>query len=246
MASRARQASVHVDRDGVRTVATARMSVVAWALLAIGLPILLTVVAVAVIRFAPVRAARPPQTVPVAETAHAQAPSLDAATRPRVADPAAPAGVAAAPPRDPAPSAPAPRSERVTPRRLASAGPRPAPEKDTFDIDARDAIPALIAAGEQGGITVFPLPGTDPPKAGVIVPEGFPLPEGFVRHYQSTDDGERLPAILMVHPDYQLVDEHGTPVVAPGGVVPPELAPAGMEVHMLEPPEKPRASAPAP
>ena len=49
------------------------------------------------------------------------------------------------------------------------------------------------------------------------MPDDFELPEGYVRHYQTTDDGEQLPAILMFHPDYQFVDENGVAMRAAGG-----------------------------
>ena len=32
-------------------------------------------------------------------------------------------------------------------------------------------------------------------------PEGYPLPDGYVRHYQATDDGQRIEPILMFAPD---------------------------------------------
>jgi hypothetical protein len=118
--------------------------------------------------------------------------------------------------------------------------------QDEQEIDAREAIIALRNEGVTEGIAAFGLPGSDPPKAGIIVPEGYELPEGFVRHYQSTDDGEQLPAILMVHPDFELVDANGAPVVAPNGVVPPALAPPGLKVEMLEVPERPGAPAAEP
>jgi hypothetical protein len=93
-------------------------------------------------------------------------------------------------------------------------------------------------AEQPSGIALFPPPGTDPPKSGLIVPEGFALPPGYVRHYQATDDGQRLPAILMFHPDYEWVDENGEPVEVPeDGVVPLEMAPAGLPLEMLEVPE---------
>jgi len=73
-------------------------------------------------------------------------------------------------------------------------------------------------------------------KRGIVVPEDFALPEGYVRHYQMMDDGQRLPPILMFHPDYQLVDERGAPVPLPEDrVVPPDLAPPGLPIRMLEP-----------
>jgi hypothetical protein len=134
---------------------------------------------------------------------------------------------------DAAPSA-RPRAKRVTP----PASPRaPAAQVET---------PAESPAPEPeplpptpSGIGLFPPPGTDPVKIGIRVPEGFELPEGYVRHYQVTDDGQPLPPILMFHPDYDWVDESGQHVEVEGGVVPPELAPPGMPIEMLELPEAP-------
>jgi hypothetical protein len=79
------------------------------------------------------------------------------------------------------------------------------------------------------GIAVFPPRGTDPPKAGIIVPDDYQLPPGYVRHYQTTDDGEQLPPILMFHPDFHPVDDQGQPIPLPADrVVPPEMAPPGL------------------
>jgi hypothetical protein len=106
-------------------------------------------------------------------------------------------------------------------------------------LDAAPVIDALNRAGVHDGIAAFPPPGTDPPKAGVIVPDGIELPEGYVRHYQSTDDGQPLPPILMFHPDYTFVDESGNEVaVPPDRVVPPELVPPGIPVQMLAVPAR--------
>ncbi len=89
------------------------------------------------------------------------------------------------------------------------------------------------------GIMLFPAPGTDPIKKGIIVPEDFELPPGYVRHYQATDDGERLPAILMFHPDHPPLDANGQPMQVPeDGIVPPELAPPGMPIQILKDPNE--------
>jgi hypothetical protein len=146
-------------------------------------------------------------------------------------------------------AAPPTSREHVVPHRIQR--PKVAAEggdDEEPNIDARDAIPALIAAGEKGGITVFPLPGTKPIKRGLVVPDDFPLPEGYVRHYQTTDDGQQLPAILMFHPDYEFVDDKGEPIKVPADrVVPAELAPPGLTrpgetPKMLDVPEKSHAS----
>jgi hypothetical protein len=125
------------------------------------------------------------------------------------------------------PAAPPPAAGRAaTPQAPADGGP-PTHEEPAFSI------------GPPGsGIALFPKPGTDPLKIGIVVPEDFPLPEGFVRHHQTTDDGRDLPAILMFHPDYEWVGPDNEPIRIPADrVVPPELAPPGLPIRMLEVPE---------
>jgi len=108
---------------------------------------------------------------------------------------------------------------------------------------ARDMIGGLKAGGETAGILVFPPPGTDPIKVGIVVPPSFELPEGYVRHYQTTDDGRRLEPILMFSPDFDFVDAEGKQVKLPESrVVPPEMAPPGLPVRMLEIPKSPYAT----
>ncbi len=103
----------------------------------------------------------------------------------------------------------------------------------TPEDEAADA-----SANQPSGIAVFPPPGTKPIKRGIIVPENFELPPGYVRHYQTTDDGRMLPPILMFHPDYQPLDERGEPIPLPEDrVVPPEMAPPGMPVQTLDDPD---------
>jgi hypothetical protein len=124
-------------------------------------------------------------------------------------------------------------------RRLGIA-PTPGPDGKP-QLDAAPVIDALHAAGVHEGIAAFPPPGTDPPKPGIIVPDDWTPPEGYVRHYQSTDDGEPLPPILMFHPDYDFTDADGRPVaIPPDRVVPPEMAPPGLPVEMLHVPARKR------
>jgi hypothetical protein len=144
------------------------------------------------------------------------------------------------------------------PRRIAAARApaEAAPEPEPARPPGGDPKPAdrgpptheepPFSLGPRGsGIAVFPKPGTDPVKVGIVVPEDFELPEGFVRHHQVTDDGVDLPAILMFHPDYEWLDEHGRPLQIPAdGVVPPELAPPDLEIRMLEVPGAPAEAAP--
>ncbi len=218
------------DDDGVRVESIARGRRVFWLVaLAVALPVMATLVAVAVIRFGPAEDARPATPVVARADVDPRAASAAAVARER------PGAVAS------------PAAGRVVPRRLAEPGPVPPgtspvpePQKPRREIDAADAIRALREEGVHEGIAAFGIPGTDPPKAGIIVPEDYVLPEGYVRHYQSTDDGEQLPAILMFHPDYEFVDEHGKVLPVPENrVVPPELAPPGLAVdNVLDPPER--------
>jgi len=229
--------------DGVRRYVTAPRRRIAWLVsLAVGLPIVSTLLAVLVIRLGaaerqpgpadparvalapPSAAPAPPQTsVAASPAAAAHTPNAIAARRRAIHE----AGTA--------------EEKAAHPQvgRAAGPGTAPAPLDDTRpEIDAADAITALRAEGETEGIAAFGLPGTDPPKPGVIVPDGFELPEGFVRHYQTTDDGQQLPPILMVHPDYDLVDAAGKPIAMPDGIVPPELVPPGMPVEILKVPDR--------
>jgi hypothetical protein len=124
---------------------------------------------------------------------------------------------------------------RVPPVRRAAAAPEPesAPKAGSVLPELDFTLPE--PGREPSGIALYPPPGTDPPKRGLVVPEGFELPEGYVRHYQATDDGQELPPILMFHPDYEWLDENGEPIEIPADrVVPPELAPAGLPLRQLE------------
>ncbi|HEX2485775.1 MAG TPA: hypothetical protein VHQ66_10760, partial [Myxococcota bacterium] len=97
--------------------------------------------------------------------------------------------------------------------------------------------PPFTIGPPGSGIDAFPKPGTDPLKLGLVVPDDFELPEGYVRHFQVTDDGRTLEPILMFHPDYEFFDEEGRPIELPADlVVPPELAPPGLPLRPLEPP----------
>ena len=98
-----------------------------------------------------------------------------------------------------------------------------------------EVIDRLHAAGVHTGLGAFQPPGTSPPLVGLAVPEDFPLPEGSVRHYQATDDGQRIEPILMFSPDFQFFDAAGNPVPIPADrVVPPELAPPGLPIRRIE------------
>lgn len=106
------------------------------------------------------------------------------------------------------------------------------------NVTAKEYIQALHDAGVYEGIGAFNPPGTSPPLDGLEVPEDYELPEGYVRHYQTTDDGQPIKPILMYSPDYEFFDENGNRVDIPEDrVVPPDKAPPGMPIHPIEIPK---------
>lgn len=126
---------------------------------------------------------------------------------------------------------PPPQPTSATP----SAAPQPPPDSEPSESPAM--APSDVPSGGKSGLALF-QPGIKPIRKGIVVPENFPLPPGYVRHYQSMDDGRELPAILMFHPDYKPVDANGQPVALPESrIVPPELAPPGLPIQMLQVPE---------
>ena len=205
-----RKTRSRIDADGVKLVEVAGVRKGVWLL---GLALLLAGGA----GLLALRLALRPD-VPEAGLARAEAPVA------AVGAPAAPSAVAA------------PRARPV--RR--GAAPPPPPPPPPAEAEAPTAVPPLpefpVEPGEgPSGIALYPPPGTDPLKRGIRVPEDFELPEGYVRHHQATDDGEGLPAILMFHPDYEWLDENGDAIALPEDrIVPPELAPPGMPIEMLE------------
>lgn len=111
----------------------------------------------------------------------------------------------------------------------------PADDPSQLEGLARALIEKLAATGQGGGLAAFPPPGTNPVKTGIVVPETYELPEGYVRYYQVTDDGRRLEPILMYSPDYEILGSDGEPIEVPeDGIVPPDMAPPGLPVRMLE------------
>ena len=97
-----------------------------------------------------------------------------------------------------------------------------------------EVIARLRAEGIHDGLAAFNPPGTSPPLVGLAVPEDFPLPEGYVRHHQTTDDGQDIEAILMYSPDYDFYDADGRPIpIPPDRVVPATMAPPGMPLRQV-------------
>ncbi len=175
--------------------------------------------------------------------------------------PAAPGGIAESASGGTAPDTPAPAAASAAsatvlvraPAPAASASSAPAPRiarlrdpngDQTPDISdyinagekptMNEVIARLHAAGVHTGLGAFNPPGTRPPLIGLAVPEDFPLPPGYVRHYQATDDGQRIEPILMFAPDYQARTPDGQPLaMPPDRVVPPELAPPGLPIRRI-------------
>ncbi|MDC0746450.1 hypothetical protein [Polyangium mundeleinium] len=113
----------------------------------------------------------------------------------------------------------------------------PSASDDPAEGAEEGAAPAGAAAKGKTGIHAFPAPGTKRIKQGLVVPDDFPLPPGYVRHYQATDKGQMLEAILLYHPDYELVDASGKGLpIPPDRVVPPNMAPEGLPLATLEVP----------
>jgi hypothetical protein len=216
MAGESRRTSVRVDSDGVRTIEVAGVRWALWAAAAV-----VAAIAIAILLLRAGSGGEASEQI-----AAAPAPSAEG-DAPRKAQPPHFKPVRRAEPAEARAPVPAKRDQ---PQDTVPAAERAAEEHDAAAQDTEDDTPT--------GIALFPPPGTDPIKRGIVVPDDFELPPGYVRHYQATDDGRRLPAILMFHPDYDWVDESGAPIVVPeDGVVPPELAPAGLPLEMLEVPE---------
>lgn len=140
----------------------------------------------------------------------------------------------------------------LTPRRMASKKPNPnppdqdddaviklAPGEKMREVTAEEYIQALHDAGIYEGIGAFNPPGTSPPLEGLEVPDDYRLPDGYVRHFQSTDDGQSIRPILMYSPDYEFFDANGNPVQIPEDrVVREEDAPPGFPIRPVVIPPK--------
>lgn len=154
--------------------------------------------------------------------------------------------------------APAPAPAAAVPPAVAHKAQVRAPETDadpTPDLSSyvargenpsmSEVIERLHQRGIYSGLGAFSPPGTSPPLVGLAVPEDFVLPKGYVRHHQATDDGQRIEAILMFAPDFQLLDANNKPIDMPANrVVPPELAPPGLPNRriVIPPPTDPAIS----
>jgi len=206
-----------VDSDGVVRVEQRRSSGVAWVLgLGIGLTCVCLVLSAWWVLYTP------------------EAESLPELVQSEPPPPVAP------PPATPPAVKPRPAAKPALPKHLESQVAAVPPE---VLEQLPEGLYELPKPGEEPtGLMVFPAPGTDPLKKGILVPEDFELPPGYMRHYQATDDGERVPAILMFNPVTPPLDANGQPMKVPeDGIVPPELAPPGMPIQMLKDPNEAKA-----
>ena len=108
-----------------------------------------------------------------------------------------------------------------------------------------EVISGLHKVGIRTGLGAFNPPGTSPPLVGLAVPEDYPLPEGYVRHFQATDDGQAIEPILMYSPDYEFLDAAGQAIEIPADrVVRVAQAPAGLPIRQVRipPPQDPDPS----
>ena len=121
---------------------------------------------------------------------------------------------------------------------------RPAQAHDSNDLSnyvaagqapkMEEVIDRLHDAGIYSGLGAFNPPGTSPPMIGLAVPEDYILPEGYVRHFQATDDGQRIEPILMYSPDFDFFDSNGQQIAIPDNrVVPDNMAPPGLAIRPI-------------
>ncbi|MEY4563189.1 MAG: hypothetical protein RLZZ618_2466 [Pseudomonadota bacterium] len=98
----------------------------------------------------------------------------------------------------------------------------------------KEVLDRLHAAGVHTGIGAFNPPDTRPNLVGLAVPKDFVLPDGYVRHFQTTDDGQDIEPILMYAPDREFLDAAGRPIAIPADrVVRPEQAPPGLPLRRV-------------
>ncbi len=221
MARRTERPTYQIDQDGVRTTDGGGIRTGVWLL---SLAILIFAATVFVVIRPALRRLQGPTDPPAPELA-AQVPLPRATPMPQAPSAAGGSGVV---PRHPAAG--------VSSADAEPPGPRSQPLVVRPDVPPAPA--ADSSANPPTGIAVFPPQGTKPILRGIIVPDDAELPPGYVRHYQATYDGRQLPPILMFHPDYHPLDSNGEPIPLPDDrVVPPDMAPPGMAIQMLDIPE---------
>ncbi len=102
---------------------------------------------------------------------------------------------------------------------------------------ASDLDSTASEGGGPSGIELYA--GTRRPfRIGVVVPDDYVLPVGYVRHYQMNEDGTPLPPILMYHPDFYSMVDAGIDNLIPNDlIVPGDQLPPGLKPLMLEVPK---------
>ncbi len=219
MAGDLRRRGVRIDADGVRTEQLARVRAGTW--LVVGAAAIVAVL----LLIASMRSRPSAEQEPTGRESAAAPPNH---------------GRAPAPPAGPGqsrrvPGGAPPQPERVIAPQLPPAAGNAA--QPPADAETETAF-GNTDSDEPSGIALFPPMGSKPILGGFIVPDGFELPPGYVRHHQVTDDGEDVPPILMFHPDYHPVDANGDPIALPENrVVPRDMVPPGMPLQMLEVPD---------
>jgi hypothetical protein len=145
----------------------------------------------------------------------------------------------------PVASAPAAAASPPLPQATPAPGARDPNDDPTPDLTAylnpgekptmNEVIDRLRRAGVTTGVAAFNPPGTKPPLVGLAVPEDFALPPGYVRHHQTTDDGQDIEPVLMYAPDHpRFVDAARQPIgTARDRIVPPEQAPPGLPLRKV-------------
>ena len=179
---------------------------------------------------------------PGGEDAGAASPSVASIAAPSMPEspPAADSGAAPATPVRMAAASPPVETPPSQPAATQEEGSDPTTDISVFlnpgeTPTMAEVIERLHQAGVYSGLGAFSPPGTRPPLVGLAVPEEFVLPEGYVRHHQATDDGQRIEPILRFSPDYEVVDAAGKPIaIGEDRVVPPELAPPGLPIRRIE------------
>lgn len=223
-----------VDSDGVRVVASAASP--RWRSWLLGLSVLVGFALAVWLLQGPGAKSSPPVASVSAPTAASLSPPPAAAELQRQPSPTAPDL------QQPVDSPPSPNDRFLTADASADEWISSDPNDIARYVSPSDPEPtveelihALRETGERGGIAAFNPPGTSPPLVGIAVPEDFPLPPGYVRHYQSTDDGQAIEPILMYAPDHRFFDEFGNEIEIPEDrVVPPDRLPAGLVARAVE------------
>lgn len=176
----------------------------------------------------------PPDPSPVADTTAAARPDGHSGTDrlvpsgPEVATTASVPASGAAPAAQRPAAAPAQEGDGdLTPDLRSYLNPG---EKPTM----KEVLDRLHAAGVHTGIGAFNPPDTRPNLVGLAVPKDFVLPDGYVRHHQTTDDGQDIEPILMYAPGREFFDANGQRIEIPADrVVRPEQAPPGLPLRRV-------------